>query len=259
MRKMILLILLLSISCGQESVKKYVVPKDGLKMYADNKFRSWKICTVPYRASVKILKTAEENRVYRGRYGKWVRVQWEDKKGWVFGGLLSDRVPGSSGPAYTAAERRRNSARVMAHLVQRRPEKNLFRIDASGRAGTFKLGQPVSRQTIDAYGMVSGFAPPTLKYKSSGSMTWDCGLFAKLSDKKDKRNLVNLLITDKRFQTRSGIRIGTTKAFITRQFPNVSFRKVPKKAFLPPGEEYIRIGRIKIWLQRGKVRAFELK
>jgi uncharacterized protein len=72
---------------------KWVTTEAGLRMRENPDFKSKKIDTIPYADEVKILQEKGKNITISGATGKWCKVEWKDKTGWVFGGFLNETVP----------------------------------------------------------------------------------------------------------------------------------------------------------------------
>jgi hypothetical protein len=68
----------------------HVQVKEGLRMRALPDVKSEKICVIPEGATVNVLEVAGAEQEISGARGKWHRVLWNGKSGWVFGGFLAE-------------------------------------------------------------------------------------------------------------------------------------------------------------------------
>ena len=68
---------------------RYVAVKDGLNMREEPSPTGKKMLTIPYRQEVQKLEEKPESFTIDKTEGKWTKVTWKDKQGWVFGGFLS--------------------------------------------------------------------------------------------------------------------------------------------------------------------------
>jgi hypothetical protein len=80
---------------GSESVM-YVDAGDGLRMRASPDTGAAVILTIPNGSEVAALEIAEPQIEISGKTGRWTRVKYQDREGWVFGGFLSQAAPSSS-------------------------------------------------------------------------------------------------------------------------------------------------------------------
>jgi hypothetical protein len=62
--------------------------KSGLKLRAKPNQNGKHIVTIPYKQKVQIIKEKRKSQTIAGRTGKWTKVKWKTKSGWVFGGFL---------------------------------------------------------------------------------------------------------------------------------------------------------------------------
>jgi SH3-like domain-containing protein len=72
---------------------RWVTTEAGLQMREKPDINAKKIDTIPYTDQVKILEEKGVNITISGATGKWCKVEWKDKTGWVFGGFLSNIEP----------------------------------------------------------------------------------------------------------------------------------------------------------------------
>lgn len=68
---------------------RYVAVKDGLNMREEPSPSGKKMLTIPYRQEVQKLEEGPESFTIDKTEGKWTKVTWKGKTGWVFGGFLS--------------------------------------------------------------------------------------------------------------------------------------------------------------------------
>ena len=74
---------------------RYVAVKDGLNMREEPSPTGRKMLTIPYRQEVQKLEEKPESFTIDKTEGKWTKVTWQGKTGWVFGGFLSATPPGA--------------------------------------------------------------------------------------------------------------------------------------------------------------------
>jgi len=72
---------------------RWVTADVGLRMREAPDLNSKKITTIPYNEEVIFLEETGDKFTISGVTGKWTKVKWEDKTGWVFGGFLSKTNP----------------------------------------------------------------------------------------------------------------------------------------------------------------------
>ncbi|MBN1799324.1 MAG: ankyrin repeat domain-containing protein [Spirochaetales bacterium] len=69
----------------------WVNAEDGLVLRRGPGTGKEKTGVIPYGDRVKLLEEQGEVLTIQGRKGKWSKVEWSDKSGWVFGGFLSEQ------------------------------------------------------------------------------------------------------------------------------------------------------------------------
>jgi uncharacterized protein YgiM (DUF1202 family) len=72
-------------------VMLWVDAEDGLVLRQGPGTGHEKVCVIPYGDKVELLEEQGEFLTIQGRGGKWSKVKWADKTGWVFGGFLSEK------------------------------------------------------------------------------------------------------------------------------------------------------------------------
>jgi hypothetical protein len=80
---------------NSESVM-YVDAGAGLRMRSSADTGAAVILTIPNGSQVTVLEIAEPQIEISGKTGRWTKVQYQGKEGWVFGGFLSQAAPSSS-------------------------------------------------------------------------------------------------------------------------------------------------------------------
>jgi hypothetical protein len=80
---------------------RYVAVKDGLNMREEPSPTGKKMLTIPYRQEVLKLEEKPESFTIDKTEGKWTKVTWQGKTGWVFGGFLSPFAANSGSAAHT--------------------------------------------------------------------------------------------------------------------------------------------------------------
>lgn len=79
----------------------YVDAGAGLRMRSSADTGAAVILTIPNGSQVAVLEIAEPQIEISGKTGRWTKVQYQGKEGWVFGGYLSASKPAAS-PAIRA-------------------------------------------------------------------------------------------------------------------------------------------------------------
>lgn len=66
-----------------------VTAKGGLRMRSEANLKSKVLTVIPKNAKVKALEEKEEALIIDWKIGRWMKVQYKNKTGWVFGGFLA--------------------------------------------------------------------------------------------------------------------------------------------------------------------------
>lgn len=82
----------------------YVQAEGGLRMRDSADTNANVILTIPNSSQVTVLETKEPQFEISGKSGKWTKVKYQDKEGWVFGGFLSERNPLDRPPSVLTTE-----------------------------------------------------------------------------------------------------------------------------------------------------------
>ncbi|KAB2933992.1 MAG: SH3 domain-containing protein [Leptonema illini] len=84
----------------------YVDAGAGLRMRSSADTGAAVILTIPNGSQVAVLEIAEPQIEISGKTGRWTRVKYQDKEGWVFGGFLSQAKRGRdlAGSTYVETE-----------------------------------------------------------------------------------------------------------------------------------------------------------
>gem|GEM_PF-4347819 len=82
---------------GNINKPRWVTAEPGLRMRMSPDLKAKRICTIPYAEEVILLEEKGEVIVISGEKGKWSKVKWEGKTGWVFGGFLNKEDPYAAG------------------------------------------------------------------------------------------------------------------------------------------------------------------
>jgi hypothetical protein len=104
MKKLFIFFLLLpvifSMSCSNgksnqdtgtaETQIRFVSADAGLRMRDAPHLDGNQLCIIPFNTEVKLLEESGEEITISGAAGKWSKVEWNGKQGWVFGGFLSE-------------------------------------------------------------------------------------------------------------------------------------------------------------------------
>lgn len=93
------IILVFSISCKDKfkenmnlPATRYVNADGGLKIRTTPSVEGSIVTVVPYGATVSVIEIDEKEIEISNRKGSWSKIEWNDKKGWVFGGFLSNEI-----------------------------------------------------------------------------------------------------------------------------------------------------------------------
>jgi hypothetical protein len=92
----ILVILLVNSVCAWAQTMRFVAAPSGLRLRETPDVKGKIVVTAPYSSSVELLKkqpTAPKTLTIEGKKGKFVYVQYEEKKGYVFDGFLQEEYP----------------------------------------------------------------------------------------------------------------------------------------------------------------------
>jgi len=71
-----------------KSADSYVTAKGGLRMRDAASTKGKKAGLIPHGTKVEILETSGDDMTISSATGKWTKVKWGEKVGWVFGGFL---------------------------------------------------------------------------------------------------------------------------------------------------------------------------
>ena len=75
----------------QNNESRFTTAKGGLRMRDKPNTTGSKIGTIPEGTKVDLLEETGEAMTIAGTTGKWSKVKWNDKTGWVFGGFLTEK------------------------------------------------------------------------------------------------------------------------------------------------------------------------
>jgi hypothetical protein len=71
---------------------RLVIAEEGLRMRDNPTLDGEVVCVIPFEDSVILLEEKGEESTISGKTGKWSLGQWNEKKGWVFGGFLTKSI-----------------------------------------------------------------------------------------------------------------------------------------------------------------------
>ena len=77
----------------KDNKKRWVTAEPGLRMRKSPSIKSNRICTIPFEEEVILLEEIGKKITISERTGRWSKVKWKDKTGWVFGGFLTKNDP----------------------------------------------------------------------------------------------------------------------------------------------------------------------
>jgi hypothetical protein len=72
---------------------RWINAQTGLRMRESPDLNAKVIVTIPYGNEVKLSEEQGEEIEISGTAGKWSKIKWMEKEGWVFGGFLSKENP----------------------------------------------------------------------------------------------------------------------------------------------------------------------
>jgi len=76
---------------GKEQYKiRFVNSENGLRLRSEGANSGKIITTIPYHSKVEILEEKDKIEIINNIKGKWCKVKWNDKIGWVFNAYLSE-------------------------------------------------------------------------------------------------------------------------------------------------------------------------
>jgi len=108
LKKILILIVLTAslfiVACNQKSDKqsqseklinnpRWTIAPSGLRMRSEPNTTSTRLFLIPDKTRVNLIREAKDEITLGDKKGKWSFVQWKDRKGWVFGGFLSEKIP----------------------------------------------------------------------------------------------------------------------------------------------------------------------
>lgn len=79
-------------SCSKESTEKYVTSLNGLYLRKLPDQKSEKIDLIPFKEKLIILEKDKNIFMIEKTQGNWVKVQWNNKIGWVFDGFINTKL-----------------------------------------------------------------------------------------------------------------------------------------------------------------------
>lgn len=105
MKKISIILLLISglfftYSCGKKKIGnelstskniKYVLANSGLRIRDVASTKGKKLGTIPENTGIEVLEETGEEITISNKTGKWTKVKWKNKEGWVFGGFLGTK------------------------------------------------------------------------------------------------------------------------------------------------------------------------
>ncbi|MBN1799741.1 MAG: SH3 domain-containing protein [Spirochaetales bacterium] len=82
---------LVHINSDELNTSMWISADVGLKMRDAPNLSGEIICVIPYTEKVLVNEVVGKEIALSGATGKWCRVVWKNKEGWVFGGFLAER------------------------------------------------------------------------------------------------------------------------------------------------------------------------
>ncbi len=136
----LLIITTLSVSCKKENKAaepKWVVNiSDGLRMRETPDTSGKVIVVIPDKAEVKFISEKSETVTIGSTTGKWTEIEWQGKKGWVFGGFLKKVDPNAAEAPKTFDGNYPKAANGW-HLLNKLAKSWERLIDSEGKYHTF--------------------------------------------------------------------------------------------------------------------------
>ena len=72
--------------------QRLICAESGLRIRTEPNLKSKRIGLIPYKTKILLLEEKKETVTILKTPGKWTRVDWKGKKGWVFGGFLCKKI-----------------------------------------------------------------------------------------------------------------------------------------------------------------------
>jgi hypothetical protein len=75
-----------------ENQIRYVNSENGLRLRLDGNNSGKILDTIPFGSKVEIIEEKDKEEVINNTKGKWCKVKWQNKSGWVFNAYLSENI-----------------------------------------------------------------------------------------------------------------------------------------------------------------------
>lgn len=118
---------------------RYAGAKAGLVMRETPDTSGKKIALIPLDDEVTLLEEKGESVTIAGKSGKWSKVTWKDKTGWVFGGFLKKDEDYAEMPVVPIMDRIRGMVFGFVLTDDERADEFEITIDADGFSGSCYL------------------------------------------------------------------------------------------------------------------------
>lgn len=84
---------IMDIPASSDPTDRYVIERQGVNHHNKPELSSGKITRIPYATKVKFIWEQPNTISISGKKGKWTKVEYNNRFGWVFGGFLSKDQP----------------------------------------------------------------------------------------------------------------------------------------------------------------------
>lgn len=92
MKYIVISFLCLTVIGACDSRTGYVTPRQGIHLRSSPAFQASSLTALPYRAFVRVIQRLDETRE-GDLFGRWVEVDYQGRKGWIFDVYLSTEIP----------------------------------------------------------------------------------------------------------------------------------------------------------------------
>ncbi|AFM13013.1 SH3 domain-containing protein [Turneriella parva] len=149
---------------------RYVAVKDGLNMREEPSPTGKKMLTIPYRQEVQKLEEKPESFTIDKTEGKWTKVSWQGKTGWVFGGFLS-----WFSPVVKADDENSSSGNSVVDHFKSLSFNNNFAMKDSNSLSIYGTDMGCARAATANEDITEDGVTFVLKYRNCPGSRGDCG------------------------------------------------------------------------------------
>lgn len=198
----------------QKTIMARITARSGLNMRSKPALKAPVLAVIPHGGRVPVLGETGEPFPVEGKQGRWTKVVFNGKQGWVFGGYLRivsrpqlGRADQSSSPGQDKqAGKRDNNA----------PRDDYLIVPGKG-VGPIRLGKPVPRYAMDIFGRPDKFE--LSDRQDEGVCLWQGKLLVKLNDGTSKEHVFQVFVYSPLFHAEKGIKIGSSLRDLRMAYP----------------------------------------